>query len=313
MPVIVLEARDFTSPLSLVRTWALLAGCLTFSLVASLDPSELAASLDPSEQALLSTFWILCMFTWCLFFILTLLIHVLSVIQFHSLIPVSWKNLTVTVAALAALMVLSASVIFPGMIVDHEVARPRPMVATVASCLTFLAYASEAFLIRTQSREQRGYMASAPGLLKVLQFWGGCQMIPLFVEGARRALLAGDGKAIAWPWSWWQLWVSGVVYAICLVMSLGTVAVVLGDWAGRCLVPFDRLLAGFSLTGVLLYVVATILCFTRVLRLPTHCKKNIPSCPVQVVMETVVASVTLLAYTVDLAFSVKLLRDRSHP
>ncbi|XP_046899427.1 myeloid-associated differentiation marker homolog [Hypomesus transpacificus] len=313
MPVIVLETRDFTSPLSLVRTWALLSGCLTFSLVASLHTPERAASLDPSDRAPLSTFWILCMFTWCLFFVLTLLIHVLSVIQFHSLIPVSWKNLTVTVASLASLMVLSASVIFPGMIVDHNVAGPRHVVATVASCLTFLAYASEAFLIRTQSREQRGYMASAPGLLKVLQFWGGCQMIPLFVEGSRRALQAGDGEDMAWPWSWWQLWVSGVAYAICLVMSLGTVVVVLGDWAGRCPVPFDRLLTGFSLTGVLLYVVATILCFTRVLRLPTLCKKNIRFCPVQVVMETVVASVTLLAYTVDLAFSIKLLRDRSHP
>lgn len=285
MPVIVLEARDFTSPLSLVRSWALISGCLTFSLVASMD---------------ISTFWFLCMFTWCLFFILTLLIHILAVTQFHSLVPVSWKNLTVTVAALGALMVLSASVIFPWMVMDHKKAWPRPLAAGIASCLTFLAYTSEAFLIRAQSQEQRGYMASAPGLLKLLQFWGSCQMIPLVVEGAHGPWLHG-----------WQLWVSGVVYSICLLMSLGTVVVVLGDWAGRCPLPFDRLLLGFSLIGVLLYVVATMLCFRRVLEINTLCRNTSP-CSGLVVMEMVVASVTLLAYTVDLAFSVKLLRDRSH-
>lgn len=294
MPVIVLEARDFTSPLSLVRTWALISGCITFSLVASIDNSD----LEPIPC--ISTFWILCMFTWCLFFILTLLIHILTVIQFHSLIPVSWKNLTMTVAALGALMVLSASVTFPWMVMNHTVARPLPLAAGIASCLTFLAYTSEAFLIRAQSQEQRGYMASAPGLLKLLQFWGSCQMIPLVVEGARGDWLPG-----------WQLWVSGVVYSICLLMSLGTVVVVLGDWAGRCPLPFDRLLPGFSVIGVLLYVVATILCFNRVLKTWTLCKNPCP-CSGHVVMEMVVASVTLLAYTVDLAFSIKLLRDRSH-
>ncbi|XP_045068903.1 myeloid-associated differentiation marker-like [Coregonus clupeaformis] len=298
MPVIVLEASDLTSPLSLVRMWALLSGCLTFSLVASLVPSELTSDTH------LPSFRILCMFTWCLFFILTLLIQVINIIQFHSLFPISWKNLTMTVAALAALMTLSASVTFPWAVMGHEGVWPRPIAASLVSCLTFLAYATEAFLIRTQTQDQKGYMASMPGLLKVLQLWGGCEMIVLIVEQVRGALVAVG----------WQLWVSGAVYALCLLMSLGTVMVVLGDCAGRCPLPFDRLLAGFSLTGVLLYVVATILCFTRVLQLRnrgldlTDGKTG----PTVVIMETVMASITLLAYTVDLAFSIKLLRDRSH-
>ncbi|KAM6972200.1 myeloid-associated differentiation marker-like [Aplochiton taeniatus] len=299
MPGIVLEAQDFTSSLSLVRTWALLFGCLTFSLVASLSASDLS-----TQAQLTPTFRISCMITWCFFFILTLLIHILNVIQFHSLIPISWKNLTVTVAALGTLMCLGAAVVFPWMVMTHQHTLPHPVAASVASCLTFLAYASETYLIRAQSQEQRGYMASVPGLLKVLQVWGGCQMIPLVVEGVRGAWKVEEGVAETW-----KLLVSGVAYALCLLMSLGSVVVILGDCAGRCPLPFDRLLPVFGLTGLLLCVVATVICFTKVLWL-WNSRHNMML--KLVVMETVIACITLIAYTVDLAFSIKLLRCRSH-
>ncbi|XP_071375975.1 myeloid-associated differentiation marker homolog [Centroberyx affinis] len=311
MPVIVLEARDFASPLFLVRTWALLSGCLTFSLVASLETSELHGTPFPHHHHL-GTFRVSCMFTWCFFFILTLLIHVLNVIQFHSLIPISWKNLIVTVAALGALMCLSASVVFPWLVMDLSQVSPRPVAAAVASCLTFLAYASESYVIRTQAQEQRGYMGSMPGLLKILQLWGGCQMIPLLVE-AVHGFSAGEDGGQPSGVQGWKLWVSGASYILCVLMSLGTVVVILGDCAGRCLLPFDKLLAGFSLFGVLLYMVATVICFTKVMQLkkPEHNFTHIGETQL-VVMETVIASITLLAYTVDLAFSIKLLCDRSH-
>lgn len=301
MPVIVLEARDFTSPLFLVRTWEALSGCTTFSLVASLGPSELNKSLSNPEH--LNMFRNFCMFTWCFFFTLTLLIHILSVIQFHSLIPISWKNLTMTVAVLGALMCFSASVVFPWIIMDHQRPSPHSVGAAVASCLTFLAYTSESYVLCTQAHEQRGYMGSMPGLLKILQLWGGCQMIPLVVE-AVCGLPHGVHS--------WQLWVSGMSYGICVLLSLVTLVVILGDFAGRCLLPFDRFLAGFSLIGVLLYMVATVICFTKILQL-RDLRPTIPDkSPELVIIETVVASITLLAYTVDLAFSIKLLCDRSY-
>uniref|UniRef100_UPI0037E955CE myeloid-associated differentiation marker homolog n=1 Tax=Semicossyphus pulcher TaxID=241346 RepID=UPI0037E955CE len=300
MPVIVLEARDFTSALFLVRTWEVLSGCTTFSLVASLEDSDLNNDLSNFHP---NTFRIFCMFTWCFFFTLSLLIHFLSVIQFHSLIPISWKNLTVTVAVLGALMCLTASVFFPWIIMDNQRASPRPVVAAVASCLTFLAYSSEFYFLRTQAHEQRGYMGSMPGLLKILQLWGGCQMIPLVVEVVRR-LPSGVHS--------WQMWVSGVSYGICVFISLVTLVVILGDFAGRCFLPFDRFLAGFSLIGVLLYMLATVICFTKILQLRDHGQQIPNDSAGLIIMETVVASITLLAYTVDLAFSIKLLCDRSH-
>ncbi|XP_051242004.1 myeloid-associated differentiation marker [Dicentrarchus labrax] len=292
MPVIVLEARDFTNPLSLVRTWEVLSGLTTFSLV--------AAQKNQSDIEHLSTFRIFCMFTWCFFFILTLFIHILSVIQFHSLIPISWKNLTVTVAVLGALMCLSASVVFPWIIMDHKSVSAYPVAAAVFSCLTFLAYSSESYVLCTQAHEQRGYMGSMPGLLKILQLWGGCQMIPLAVVAVRE--LTGIHP--------WQLWVSGMSYSVCVLMSVVTLVVILGDFAGRCLLPFDRFLAGFSLIGVLLYMVATVICFTKILQLKDPRQNDDKR--ERVIMETVVSSITLLAYTVDLAFSIKQLCDRSH-
>lgn len=108
----------------------------------------------------------------------------------------------------------------------------------------------------------------------------------------------------------WQLCVSSVSYCACLLMSLVTLVVILGDFAGRCPLPFDRLLAVFSLIGVLLYMVATVICFTKILQLRDHAVFNRGT--ELVIVETVAASITLLAYTVDLAFSIKLLCDRSH-
>ncbi|XP_023262679.1 myeloid-associated differentiation marker-like [Seriola lalandi dorsalis] len=298
MPVIVLEAKDFTSPLFVVRTWEVLSSCTTFSLVASLDSSELNKNLS-----YLNTFRIFCMFTWCFFFTLTLLIHILSVIQFHSLIPISWKNLTMTVAVLGALMCLSTSVVFPWIIMDHQKLSTHTVAAAVLSCLTFLAYTSESYVLRTQAHEQRGYMGSMPGLLKILQLWGGCQMIPLVVD-----VVCGPPSGV----HCWQRWVSCMSYGVCIFMSLVTLVVILGDFAGRCLLPFDRFLAGFSLIGVLFYMVATVICFTKILQL-RDIRHSIPNKGSELVIaETVVASITLLAYTVDLAFSIKLLCDRSH-
>lgn len=296
MPAIVLEARDFASPLFWVRTWEVSSICVAFSLLASVK-NEAELSTFPY----LNTFRIFCMFSWCFFFTLTLLIHVLSIIQFHSLFPISWKNLTMTAAVWGALMTLSTSVVFPWIVMNRQKVWPRPVSIAVASCLAALAYVAESLLLRTQ--EQRGYMGSLPGLLKILQLWGGCQMMPMVAEVVVRA---PNGE------HHWPLLMTCVSYGIGLLMSLVTLVVILGDFTGRCFLRFDRILAVFSLTGVLLYMLNTVMCFTKILHLRDLGGKD-PSRSIEMVMwETVVSSVTLLAYTVDVAFSIKLLCDRSH-
>ncbi|XP_008315903.1 myeloid-associated differentiation marker-like [Cynoglossus semilaevis] len=302
MPVIVLEAKDFVTPLFMVRTLEVLSTCTTFSLVASLDSSEVnTSSVDRHHHA---TFRIFCMFTWCFFFTVTLLLHILSIIQFHNLIPVSWKNLTMTVAVLGSLMNLSTSVIFLWIVIieSYQKISPHSVAAASGSWLTCLLYASESCILRTRVQEQRGYMGSTPGLLKILQLWGGCQMMPLVVEVAYGLSQIGN----------WQIWVTAVAYGVCLLLGLITLVVILSDCAGRCFLPFDRLMASFSLMGVLFYMVATVICFTKILQLKEYTIGFQKPNSQLVIMETVVASVTLLAYTVDVAFSIKLLFDRVH-
>ncbi|XP_019744599.1 myeloid-associated differentiation marker homolog [Hippocampus comes] len=297
MPGIVLEARDFASPLFLVRSCEVLFSCTTFSLVTALESSELTK--NPLHLQHLPTIKIFCIFTWCFFFTVTLLIHFLSTIQFHSLLPVSWKNLTATVAVLGSLMCLSASVFFPWLIMERQKAWPRPVAATVTSVLTFLAYVSESYVLCSQVQEQKGFMGSLPGLLKIVQLWGGFQVIPLFVE-ADHGLYNGFHR--------WQPWVSGMSYGVCILMSLVTMVVILGEFAGRCRLRFDRLMVVFTIIGFLLYMVATVICFNKPLQLINSENKSSEL----VIMEAVVAFITLLSYTVDLTFSIKILCDRSH-
>lgn len=299
MPVIVLEARDFANPLFVVRMCEVVSGSITIGLVATLKHPE---SDDAPEQDHWSAFMILCMFTWGFFFSLTLLIHILSIIQFHNLIPISWKNLSATAAVLGTFMSFSASVFFCWIIMDHRSPSPHSVAAAVASCLTVLAYASESYVICIHAGVQRGYMGSVSGLLKLLQLWGSCQMLALVVEVVCELPNAAHI---------WQRWVSGVSYGICILMSLIMLVVLLGDFAGRCPLPFDRFLSGFSLVGVLLYMLTTVISFTKILHLKELDRIQNRSSELAI-METVVSSITLLAYTVDLAFSIKLLCDRSH-
>ncbi|XP_041959091.1 myeloid-associated differentiation marker homolog [Alosa sapidissima] len=283
MPVILGEVSILTTPLSGVRIWALVSGCVTFSLVASM--------VEPTTVQHSELFRTFCMSTWCLFFTLSLLILIITYIQFHSLLPLSWKNLTVTVAAMAALMVFTATLAYPCLALSENTTK-ESVIATIFSGLTFLAYATETHLIR---REQKGYMATVPGLLKVLQVFGGCMGLLLIADQVSHRSTG------------WEVAIPGMAYGLCLSASLGTVVVMVGDCAGRCPLPFDRVLAGLSSLGVLLYMVAAVVSSTKVLNLY---RPNPSEGKLIIVSEMAFACITLVSYTVDLAFSVKLLCDR---
>ncbi|XP_053494177.1 myeloid-associated differentiation marker homolog [Ictalurus furcatus] len=290
MPVTFGELSTLTTPLSVARLCALFFSCLTFSLASSMD-----YDFKSTEHTYRSTFYSFCMVIWCLFFVLTFLIVIIHFIQFHNLLPLSWKNLTATVAALGALMAFTASFAFTWTLAGNsENSDPRTIAAAVGSYLASLAYFIELQLIRSQSDgHQRGYMATVPGLLKLLQVFGGCiALVLLSIQSEPQ----------------WRTCVSAVTYSVCLLPSVGTVLVMLMDCAARSPVPFDRLLASFSLLGLIMYTVGTVVCFTRALEQQGGAQKQ---GAVVIISETVMACITLLAYTVDLAFSVKLLCDRN--
>ncbi|XP_076869785.1 myeloid-associated differentiation marker homolog [Brachyhypopomus gauderio] len=286
MPVTFGERSTLTTPLSMVRYLALFCSCLSFSL----------AKISSSNLLYSGTFYTFCMVTWCFFFTLTFLIIAINFTQFHSLLPLSWKNLTSTVASLGLLMYAAATFAFPCSLTAEELTtKPGGLTVTLGSFIATVAYTTELHLIRSQGGEQqRGYMATVPGLLKVVQVFGSCVAL---------VLLSSQDKALGT----WQGGVVATAYATCLLASLGTVLVMVGDCAGRCPLPFDRLLAGLTLLGLMAYMAATVVCFSRVLQeRPMNRGGVLPLCA-----EAAVACLTLLAYTVDLAFSVKLLCDRN--
>lgn len=288
MPVILGEVRVLTKPLSGVRILQLLFDCLAFSLAASLEPR--------------SSFKNFCMFSWCFFFTLTFLILLVDFVQFQSIIPLSWKNLPITVASLGALMCIGSSAGFP-LFMQEDRMEPKAIGTTVCSCLAFMAYVSEVHLIRLQSREQRGYMASIPGLLKVFQVFSGCAMIFLFSSQCQMPNFAKETS--------WLFWFSAANKLLCFLMSLGTTLVVLGDCVSHCPLPFDRLLVSFCSLAVLLYIVVAVECITKILVMPAESVELCDPTRALPFIEMITACLTLLAYMVDLAFSVKLLCDRA--
>ncbi|KAK3574319.1 hypothetical protein QTP86_004993 [Hemibagrus guttatus] len=193
-------------------------------------------------------------------------------------------------------MTLFASFAFTWNLVNQQSGNhdPKSIAAAVGSYLTSLAYSKELHLIRSQNDgQQRGYMATIPGLLKVLQVFGGC--IALVLLNTIHDKLE------------WRTNVSFVTYSVCLLPTIGTVLVMVLDCAARSPVPFDRLLASFSLLGVIMYTINTVICFTRALEQSNSANDYV----VVIMSETVMSCITLLAYTVDMAFSVKLLCDRN--
>ncbi|XP_041073386.1 myeloid-associated differentiation marker homolog [Carcharodon carcharias] len=318
MPVRFSDMGNLTSPKAVVRLLEMLFACAAFSLAAVGDWSGATRS---------GPFATFATFTWCFSFAATLLIFLVEFTQFHSLLALSWKNLPVTLAAFAAFMNLAASVTYP-LLVGSE-ARPAqaaattaaaaatttttptppeaqaqarsgllfPVAATIASCLTFLAYSTE--LLITKVEGKGGYMATWPGLLKVLEVFVACV---LFVTLA----------TVASPEFTGFRWCAGALCA-CALMSLVVIVMMVGECRACCPVPLGRLLLAFSTLASLLHG-AVLLAWVLHLRRQTDwlaecprvdCRRN------QLLMSTFLIALNLLAYVTDFIYSIKLNCSRS--
>ncbi|XP_069785907.1 myeloid-associated differentiation marker homolog [Narcine bancroftii] len=246
---------------------------------------------------------------WCFSFIATLLIFGIEFTQLHSLFPPTWKNVSVAATAFAGLLNLASSVTYPLLVVSADGSRPclksgawsrRPcsyhIAATVCSSAAFLAYAAEVLMSRSSRRST--YMATWPGLLKVLQVSVACVLaVPL-----------ATGAVPPFPGFWWAVAALGACALVSLVAMVMVVAC-----RSCCPVPLERMLATFSALGVLLYG-AVLVAWTLGLVGQDHQ----PAGPEQedcrwklCLMFTVLISVNLLAYITDLAYSIKLSCSRN--
>ncbi|XP_051888892.1 myeloid-associated differentiation marker homolog [Pristis pectinata] len=296
MPVRFSDPSDLVSPKAVARLLQILFTC------AALGLSKTAGD-GAAQGGGFATFAVV---AWCFSFTSTLLVFVVEFTQVHSLFPLTWKNLSVAFAAFAGLMNLAASVTYPLLVAVNagekppRCAQPRAWIhppcayhaaATVCSSLAFLAYAAEVSMSRSSHRST--YLATGPGLLKVLQVSVACVLsVPL-----------ATGTIPTFPVFWWT------VAALCACALLSLVAMVMVmECRACCPVPLERLLAAASAVGALLYgavLVAWTLGLSRQDE-PTA-GSGATACRWKLcLMSTVLISVNFLAYVADLVYSVKL-------
>lgn len=232
MPVVVCP----TSQLFWVRVAALLFTCVTFSLAAH---GGYISHADLGD-------W--CIFCWVFSFICTLLVLLVEQFGLQARVPVSWSNFPITVACYAALLCLSASIIFPLFFLkDQNInsdKRSYRIASTVFSCLAAIAYMGEVSLTKARPGEVAGYMATAPGLLKVCQTFVACIIF----------ILVSDPMSYHPGLKWCM-----AVYCICFILSMAVVVLCVGECTGYLPIPFSKFLSAYGLLAVLMYLSATII------------------------------------------------------
>ncbi|KAK6468666.1 myeloid-associated differentiation marker-like protein [Huso huso] len=231
MPVI--SPTFNSSPLLFVRLAAVLFTCVTFSLV-----------VHCGAYGGRSGDW--CLFCWCFSFAGSLVVLLVELLGLQSRAPVSWRNFPITFATYAALFCLSASIIYPLYFLkgQHGSDRDYRIAASVFSCLATLAYMAEVSLSRARPGEVAGYMATAPGLLKVCETFVACVIFVFLDQSYERH------GALKWCLA---------VYCVCFILSAAVIVLCVGECTGWLPFPFNRFLSAYALLAVLLYGTATII------------------------------------------------------
>ncbi|XP_060886843.1 myeloid-associated differentiation marker homolog [Labrus mixtus] len=278
MPVIAI----CTSQLLWVRVAAVLFTCVAFSVAAH------GANLTRGGMA----DW--CIFCWAFSFAGTLLVLLVEQFNLQTRAPVSWSNFPITIACYGFLLCLSASVIFPIIFLKDDKwtygkDRDYRITATVFSCLAAVAYLGEVSLTKARPGEVSGYMATAPGLLKVCQTFVACV---IFI------LVSNPVSYEHHPALQWCL----AVYCICFILSMAVVVLCVGECTGCLPVPFSKFLSAFGLLAVIMYLTATIIWpifqFDKNYRVQYNSSK--------LITVAVLTGLNFLLYVADLAYSARL-------
>ncbi|XP_078022225.1 pyrroline-5-carboxylate reductase 1b isoform X2 [Epinephelus lanceolatus] len=173
-----LNKRALCSPLGAARLCQLAMGCAVIAMVTH------SAGYSGSQG-------VFCMAAWCFCFTMTVVVFFLDAARLHSCLRISWDNLTVTCAAFATLMYVTASVVYPLFFVRSECpyagcdVRNFRIAVTVCSILGTLAYGAEVALCRARPGQVVvGYMSTVSGLLKVVQGFVACIIFGALANGS---------------------------------------------------------------------------------------------------------------------------------
>ncbi|XP_053309357.1 myeloid-associated differentiation marker-like protein 2 [Spea bombifrons] len=276
-----------------VRLLQLLLGCTTFSLV-------------QHQAGFSAAYGAFCIFVWCFCFALTTIIVIFELTRLQSCLRnLSWGNFTATFAMLATLMTLTAAVIYPLYFVSLKCnstdcsTRNYRLAVAVCAGLLCLAYSVEIYLTRARPGQSCNYMATASGLLKVVQAFVAC-----VIFGA----LATESQYKRYVATQWCV----VVYSFCFAV---TVLVILMNVTGRAVTqrcPFERFVVVYTVLAIVMYMSASVIwpvyCFDSKYgspKRPSYCAWG--RCPwdSQLVV-TIFTHVNLVLYIADLAYTQRL-------
>lgn len=272
-----------TSQLLWVRVAALLFTCVAFSVAAH------GALLPHGGMA----DW--CIFCWAFSFACTLLVLLVEQFSLQTRAPVSWSNFPITIACYAALLCLSASIIFPLFFLRNQQfygdSRSYRIVSTIFSCLAAVAYMGEVSLSKARPGEVAGYMATAPGLLKVCQTFVACIIFILVSD----PVSYNHYPALEWCMA---------VYCICFILSMAVVVLCVGECTGCLPIPFSKFLSAYGLLAVIMYLTATII--WPVFQFDKRYQRRSPSDQSKLITVAVFTALNFLLYLADLAYTARL-------
>lgn len=282
-----------SSPLLWARVAAMVFACVAFSV------ALYGASLTHGTGD-----W--CVFCWSFSFVGTLLIILVEIFGLQTRAPVSWKNFPITFACYASLLCLSASIIFPLYFLKGYAGRSEMIncriVSTVFSCLATIAYLSEVSLSKARPGEVAGYMATAPGLLKVCETFVACIIFVFISEPVSYNQNAATNWCLA-------------VYCICFILSTAIIVMCVGECTGCLPFSFARFLSTYALLAVALYLSATIIWPIYKFdnkhggqsHRPNSCGSSIGLCPWDKLLAiSVLSALNFILYLADLIYSARL-------
>lgn len=148
----------------------------------------------------------------------------------------------------------------------------------------------EVCLSKAKPGEVVGYMATAPGLLKVCQTFVACIIFILVSDPVSYNSHAGLEWCMA-------------VYCICFIVSMVVVVLCVGECTGYLPIPFSKFLSVYGLLAFIMYMSATIIWPIFNFDKKYQHRQDNRSKPISV---AVLTALNFLLYLADLVYTARL-------
>lgn len=262
------DFRSITQPVGIMRIFAVVLTCMTFSFAAS------AGSCS-------SSYWAWCMFTWCFCCFFTLLILVLEFTTVSSKVP-WWDDLIAGFAILAGLMCLTASIIYPILVARQKC--HRQIGAAVVSWICFGVYAAEVVVTRLRPRGQTsGFLSTPPGIMKMLEI-----LITCLIFASLEKSLYGH------PELNWCV----AVFSLCFIFAMLIIVLTVGQLTTYCPISFDKIVVVYNALAAAMYITALVIW-------PLYSFKGNAQPHDKNVAVTILTVLNCIVYILDTAYSIR--------